>query len=72
MDNTNGRRNNKFFLRYEKHCTNVGRFANATLRHYSESSKHSPNSLQGRLSCSVRDTGHWQTGSRELQFGISD
>ena len=37
-----------------------------------ESSKHSSNSLRGWLSCSVRDTGHWQMGSQELQFGISD
>ena len=38
---------------YEKHCANVRRLANATLRHYSESSKHSRNSLRGRLSCSM-------------------
>ena len=40
-------------FRHEKHCANVGRLANATLRHYSESSKHSRNSLGGRLSCNM-------------------
>ena len=52
MDNTNGSRNNKrLSFRYEKHCANVGRLANTTLRHYSDSSKHSWNSLRGWLSC---------------------
>ena len=40
-------------FRYEKHCANVGGLANATLHHYSESSKHSLNSLKGQLSCSM-------------------
>ena len=40
-------------FRYEKHCANVGGLANATLRHYSESSKYSRNSLKGWLSCSM-------------------
>ena len=44
---------NVYFFRYEKHCSNVGRLANVTLRHYSESSKHSQNSLRGGLSCNV-------------------
>ena len=44
---------NVLSFRYKKHCANVGRLANATLRHYSESSKHSWNSLRGQLSCSV-------------------
>ena len=49
----NGSRNNKhfFFFRYEKHCANVGRLTNATLRHDSESSKHSRNLLGACLSC---------------------
>ena len=48
MNNTDGSRNNKrliFFLDTKSHCANVTRFANATLRHYSESSEHSQNSL---------------------------
>ena len=54
MDNTKGSRNNKrLSFRYEKHCTNVGRLANATLHHYSKSSKHSRNSLRGWLACIV-------------------
>ena len=40
-----------FIFQIRKHCANVGRFANATLRHYSKSLKHSQNSLGGRLSC---------------------
>ena len=52
MDNTNVSRNNKHLsFRYEKHCANVRRLTNATLRHYSDSSKHSQNSLRGRPSC---------------------
>ena len=56
MGNMNGSRNNKRFIfqilkSHEKHYANVGRLANTTLRHYSESSKLSRNSLRGRLSC---------------------
>ena len=40
-------------FRYKRHYANVGRLANATLRHYSESSEHSQNSLRGWLSCIV-------------------
>ena len=45
--NTDGCRNNKrlTFSDTKSHCANVTRFANATLRHYSESSEHSRNSL---------------------------
>ena len=55
VSNTNGSRNNKRFIfqipkSQKKHYANVGRLANATLRHYSESSKHSRNSLRGWLS----------------------
>ena len=48
MINTDGCRNNKrliFFSDTKSHCANVTRFANTTLRHYSESSEHSRNSL---------------------------
>ena len=39
------------FFRCESHCANVGRLANATLRHYSESSEHSRNSLGRQSTC---------------------
>ena len=53
MDNTDASRNNKrlTFFRCESHCANVGRLANATLHHYSESSEHSRNSLGRRSIC---------------------
>ena len=48
-----GSRNNKrlTFSDAKSHCVNVGRLANATLRHYSESSEHSRNSLGRRSTC---------------------
>ena len=39
---------NVCIFRCESHCANVGRLANVTLRHYSESSEHSRNSLGRR------------------------
>ena len=50
MSNTDGSRNNKrlTFSDAKSHCANVTRLANATLRHYSESSEHSRNSLGRR------------------------
>ena len=53
MSNTDGSRNNKrlTFSDGKSHCANVGRLANATLRHYSESSEHSRNSLGRRSTC---------------------
>ena len=53
MSNTDGNRNNKHltFSDAKSHCANVGRLANATLRHYSESSEHSRNSLGRRSTC---------------------
>ena len=47
------KRNNKRLIvfRCEKHCMNVGRLANTTLHHYSESSKHSRNLLEIHSSC---------------------
>ena len=39
------------FFRCESHCANVGRLANTTLRHHSESSEHSRNSLGRRSTC---------------------
>ena len=52
MDNTDASRNNKrLIFRCDSHCTNVGRLANTTLRHYSESSEHSRNSLGRRSTC---------------------
>ena len=54
MNNTDGSRNNKrltFFLDMKSHCVNVGRLANTTLRHYSESSEHSRNLLGRQSTC---------------------
>ena len=53
MSNTEGNRNNKrlTFSDAKSHCANVGRLANATLHHYSESSEHSRNSLGRRSTC---------------------
>ena len=52
-----GSRNNKrlTFSDTKSHCANVGRLANATLRHYSESSEHSRN-LLGRRSTGFQHT----------------
>ena len=53
MSNTDGSRNNKrlTFPDAKSHCANVTRLANATLRHYSESSEHSRNSLGRQSTC---------------------
>ena len=53
VSNTDGSRNNKrlTFSDAKSHCANVGRFANATLHHYSESSEHSRNSLRRQSIC---------------------
>ena len=53
MSKMDGSRNNKHltFSDAKGHCANVTRFANATLRHYSESSEHSRNSLGRRSTC---------------------
>ena len=50
MSKTDGSRNNRrlTFSDAKSHCANVTRLANATLRHFSESSEHSWNSLWRR------------------------
>ena len=74
MSNTDGGRINKrlTFSDTKSHCANVIKFANATLRHYSESSEHSRNSLLRRSTGFLHKHKAVINVFNSFQFGISD
>ena len=58
------------FFQIEKDCVNVGRLANTTLRHYSESSEHSRNSLGRRPTDTIQRLKTWLNMFDNCSLGV--